>query len=136
MILGKSLYDRLPAPRLLAGRAAYAARVLGALLSGRLRPGPGGPWLPSLVKEGGEFLCDACGLCADACPSRCIEVSEAPGGGALGRFRLDALRCVQCRLCERVCPRDAIVPSPGPAGLLRGGRPLDKDDLACARPTS
>lgn len=136
MILGKSLYDRLPAPRLLAGRAAYAARVLGALLAGRLRPGTGGSWFPSLVKEGGAFLCDACGLCADVCPSRCIEVSEAPGGGALGGFRLDVLRCVQCRLCERVCPRDAIVPSPVPAERLLAGGPLDKDDLACARPPS
>ena len=133
MILGKSLYDRRPPLRSFLGRLARLFWSLASRGPGGAPPG-GGFLLPSLLKEGGAFLCDACGLCETVCPARCIEVLPGPGG--LEDFRLDAHRCVQCRLCETVCPEGAVALSPVPHGLVSGKGALGKEGLACARPAS
>ena len=45
-------------------------------------------------------LCDTCTLCADICPTRCIEPPH----------RLDYAACIGCRLCIDVCPEGALSP--------------------------
>jgi MinD superfamily P-loop ATPase len=49
-----------------------------------------------------ETRCDGCGLCAEACPLECLQMSDGvpmmtvPG------------RCVGCGLCELLCRRRAL----------------------------
>jgi NADH-quinone oxidoreductase subunit I len=73
--------------------------------------------MPVLVAgDDGAPLCVACGLCAIACPSRCIDVLASDAGGRTAaspeRFRIDMARCLFCGLCEEACPEEAIVLSP------------------------
>ena len=46
--------------------------------------------------------CCGCGACAQACPSRCIALTE-DGEGFLYPV-VDASRCCNCGRCEQVCP--------------------------------
>lgn len=61
-------------------------------------------------KEGNE-LCNACALCAMACPTKVITV-EAEGKGAdrkAAKFTMNIERCMYCNLCVEVCPKKCIV---------------------------
>ena len=49
--------------------------------------------------------CTVCGLCGQACPTRCLGVTRK--GDAIS-FELDERRCMFCGLCAEVCPVDAI----------------------------
>lgn len=44
--------------------------------------------------------CDACGTCANVCPTWSINIKE--------KARIDHLSCMPCRICEKTCPKDAI----------------------------
>lgn len=64
------------------------------------------------VADDGRLRCVACGLCAAACPSRCIyiEPGERPDGTRFPAvYEIEAPRCVFCGFCQDVCPFDAIV---------------------------
>jgi formate hydrogenlyase subunit 6/NADH:ubiquinone oxidoreductase subunit I len=55
---------------------------------------------PVLRRDGdGRVLCTACGLCAQACPTRCISIEP---------FHIDGKRCMYCGLCAAVCPENAL----------------------------
>lgn len=51
-------------------------------------------YLPQLDKS----LCDECGACYDACPTRAIIA---------GRDGVDESKCIKCCACVKICPRDA-----------------------------
>ena len=66
-----------------------------------------------LKRADGTPRCVACGMCAAACPARCIrvEAGESPDGFVEKRaisFEIDHLVCVFCGLCVEACPADAI----------------------------
>jgi len=44
--------------------------------------------------------CDACGDCAEVCPTWSIDVKE--------KAKVDQLSCMPCRICEKICQREAI----------------------------
>jgi ferredoxin len=44
--------------------------------------------------------CDGCGMCADACPTKCIEMKNG--------IPVWAGNCEQCMRCVNVCPQEAI----------------------------
>ena len=135
MILGKVLYDRDWVFVSFFKKAVYFFGSLrlffGAKKTLRDAPSP----FPLLIKKGGGFLCNACGLCEVACPSRCIEVAavgsdKSPLGGRLEEFFLDVRRCIGCRICLQVCPEGALdMDTPYPGDIFAGGR-LDKEELA------
>ncbi|MBN2302509.1 MAG: FAD-dependent oxidoreductase [Lentisphaerae bacterium] len=83
----------------------------------------------SVVKKGERFTvslrqdrpfiqrskCDNCGLCAEACPEKCITRYDR---GGLVYYAIDHSRCrradgKQCRKCVAACPNSAIVDSAG-----------------------
>ncbi|HBH62692.1 MAG TPA: 4Fe-4S ferredoxin [Nitrospiraceae bacterium] len=47
-----------------------------------------------------DAKCNACGVCAKACPTWAIEIRE--------KARIDQLSCMPCRECEKVCTKEAI----------------------------
>ncbi|MGQ9584501.1 MAG: NADH-quinone oxidoreductase subunit NuoI [Anaerolineae bacterium] len=62
--------------------------------------------------------CVGCGLCAAACPTKCIYVEAAenteehrrsPGERYAKVYEINLLRCMFCGLCEEACPTGAIV---------------------------
>jgi len=60
--------------------------------------------------EGNE-LCNACGLCANTCPTKVITV-EGEGKGKerkAARFEMKIERCLFCNLCVEACPRKCLV---------------------------
>ncbi|HIP39015.1 MAG TPA: 4Fe-4S dicluster domain-containing protein [Desulfocapsa sulfexigens] len=63
-------------------------------------------------KDNGFAKCIACGACARACPSNCIEVKGAKPEGAKKKsptfFMLDFTTCSLCGLCVESCPVVAI----------------------------
>jgi ferredoxin len=59
--------------------------------------------------------CRLCGICADACPPRAIEVRD-------GRLVFDYHRCIRCFCCRELCPDGALDVKEG--GLLRIARKL------------
>ena len=71
-----------------------------------------------LHDEHGEELCIGCLQCERICPSRVINVTQAPKreskvtgkkrGFAAG-FSLDMSACIFCELCVQVCPVDGLI---------------------------
>ncbi len=63
------------------------------------------------TEEGETRLrCNACGLCARACPAECITiVGEGKGKDRVPKtFVIDFSRCLYCGLCVEACPQDAL----------------------------
>lgn len=62
--------------------------------------------------ETGRANCTACGICAKACPSRCIELEGIKPAGEKGKavtsYHLNYTLCSLCSLCVEACPFDAI----------------------------
>ncbi|HEY6873074.1 MAG TPA: DUF362 domain-containing protein [Geobacteraceae bacterium] len=54
--------------------------------------------------------CRLCGICADACPPRAIEIRD-------GRLVFDYHRCIRCFCCRELCPDGALEVTEG--ALLR-----------------
>jgi heterodisulfide reductase subunit A-like polyferredoxin len=48
-----------------------------------------------------EYLCAACGSCADACQFAAISVDN-------GFARIDAFACMGCGVCVVRCPQEAL----------------------------
>jgi hydrogenase-4 component H len=70
------------------------------------------PRRPSIPPEGfrgkTEFdpsRCVGCAACAQACPTKAIQVSD---DGVRRRLKLSYAKCSFCGRCEDVCPYDAI----------------------------
>lgn len=49
--------------------------------------------------------CISCGLCANACPTRAIEMVEFRGKK---HPQIDYGRCVFCEICVYICPKSAL----------------------------
>ncbi len=80
-----------------------------------------------LKREDGSTRCVACGMCAAACPARCIRVDggESPNGlieKKAVRFEIDYLACVFCGLCVEACPVDAIRMDTGETSFVHDKR--------------
>lgn len=66
-----------------------------------------------MLRPDGTPRCVACGMCAAACPAKCIfiEATESEDGRIekrVMRFDIDHLVCVFCGLCVEACPVDAL----------------------------
>ncbi len=63
----------------------------------------------------GEERCDACYLCAAACPVDCIALQATEDEHERRYpefFRINFSRCIFCGYCEEACPTDAIQLTP------------------------
>jgi NADH-quinone oxidoreductase subunit I len=62
--------------------------------------------------ETGRAKCTACGLCARACPSGCIEVDglrrEGEKKKSVSKYLLDFTKCSLCGSCVEICASDAV----------------------------
>jgi len=54
----------------------------------------------NFVSQIHEDTCLACGLCAERCPVKAIEVEETA--------RVDAAKCIGCGVCHPTCPSESI----------------------------
>lgn len=65
-----------------------------------------------LDPETGRARCTACGLCAKACPSGCIELDglrrEGEKKKSVSKYELDFTKCSLCGSCVEICPSEAI----------------------------
>lgn len=61
--------------------------------------------------------CEACEMCAQACPLSCIAIDQ-------GRLEIDRHRCIQCLCCMEICPNGAIDLIPG--SLLKASNAIKK----------
>lgn len=55
--------------------------------------------------------CIACGICANACPNRVIQMStikDENNKRKLSGYKMDIQYCLWCGLCVESCPTDAI----------------------------
>jgi NADH-quinone oxidoreductase subunit I len=80
-----------------------------------------------LKRADGSPRCVACGMCAAACPARCIKVDAGESPNALVekkavRFEIDYLACVFCGLCVEACPVDAIRMDTGKTSFVHDSR--------------
>ena len=80
-----------------------------------------------LKRADGSPRCVACGMCAAACPARCIRVDAGESTNGLIekkaiRFEIDYLACVFCGLCVEACPVDAIKMDTGETSFVHGTR--------------
>ncbi len=76
-----------------------------------------------MLNEKGQELCVGCGMCAKACPAKCITVKRGKrqegeedkyaGKTYCSTFEIDMLRCIFCGNCESACPKGALVLGPG-----------------------
>ncbi len=76
-----------------------------------------------MLNNKAQELCVGCGMCAKACPAKCITVKrgkraegeEAKYAGKTysASFQIDMLRCIFCGNCESACPKNALVLGPG-----------------------
>ena len=72
-----------------------------------------------MLNDKGQELCVGCGMCAKACPAKCITVKRGKraegeedkyAGKTYGAtFEIDMLRCIFCGNCENTCPKKALV---------------------------
>ena len=62
--------------------------------------------------ETGRAKCTACGLCAKACPSGCIELDGLKREGdkrkSVSKYVLDFTKCSLCGSCVEICASDAV----------------------------
>jgi NADH-quinone oxidoreductase subunit I len=65
--------------------------------------------------ETGELRCTGCGICAQACPGRCIEVKGE--NRKVSFYQLDLEKCLFCGLCVEACPFEAL-------GMMQETHPL------------
>ena len=90
-----------------------------------------------LKRADGSPRCVACGMCAAACPARCIVVEAGESPNSLVekravRFEIDHLACVFCGLCVEACPVDAIRMDTGKTSFVHDSREkfiVKMDDL-------
>jgi NADH-quinone oxidoreductase subunit I len=80
-----------------------------------------------LKRADGSPRCVACGMCAAACPARCIRVDagESPNGQVEKkaiRFEINYLACVFCGLCVEACPANAIRMDTGITSFVHNSR--------------
>jgi len=80
-----------------------------------------------LKRADGSPRCVACGMCAAACPARCIRVDGGEAANGLVekravRFEIDHLACVFCGLCVEACPVDAIRMDTGETSFVHDSR--------------
>ncbi len=71
------------------------------------------------LNDKGQELCVGCGMCAKACPAKCITVKRGKpaedekdryaGKTCSAEFSINMLRCIFCGFCEEACPKGAIV---------------------------
>ena len=55
--------------------------------------------------------CNACGLCAMACPNGTIKVEQGQDGNGkkvLANYKMNMGYCLYCGYCVEACPRSAI----------------------------
>jgi len=52
-----------------------------------------------------ERLCKGCGICADFCPMKVLEMSNEPKPTPILK---NEERCTKCAVCEIMCPDFAI----------------------------
>jgi len=57
-----------------------------------------------------EYKCIGCGACANACPPRCIIVTDPDQHTRVLEFFLE--RCTYCGRCQEVCPEEAVKLTP------------------------
>lgn len=65
--------------------------------------------------ETGELRCTGCGICAQACPGRCITVTGE--ARKVASYQLDLEKCLFCGLCVEACPFEAL-------GMMQETAPL------------
>lgn len=53
------------------------------------------------IPAGEKGKCTGCGLCAEKCPQKCIQMKRDKEGFAYPT--IDMAQCVQCKICERSC---------------------------------
>ncbi|MHB9133056.1 MAG: NuoI/complex I 23 kDa subunit family protein [Armatimonadota bacterium] len=68
--------------------------------------------------ESHELRCTGCGICAQACPGRCIEVTAE--NKKVATYQLDLDKCLFCGLCVEACPFEAL-------GMMQEGAPGQRD---------
>lgn len=68
--------------------------------------------------ETGELRCTGCGICAQSCPGRCIEVKGE--SKKVAYYRIDLEKCLYCGLCVESCPFEAL-------GMLQETMPPVRD---------
>lgn len=54
------------------------------------------------------FNCTGCGLCANICPHKAIEIVKNEKG--FYEFNIDPNKCTRCGLCYKLCPANKIYP--------------------------
>ncbi|MDR2580823.1 MAG: 4Fe-4S binding protein [Fibromonadaceae bacterium] len=80
-----------------------------------------------LKRNDGTPRCVACGMCAAACPARCIKLEAGESADAFIEkkalcFEVDYSVCVFCGLCVEACPADAIRMDTGETSFVHNNR--------------
>ncbi len=77
--------------------------------------------LPSVVASSGfvievdEEKCNDCGVCAQRCQVKALEMEDDPAGGKKKVLKRELARCIGCGLCVWKCKEDAIAMKRRPA---------------------
>ncbi len=58
----------------------------------------------------GTERCNACGLCARICPSKCMKIAgeKIDNVRVAKDYDVDLTRCIFCGMCVDSCPKDAL----------------------------